>query len=321
MKPGYQRLYEEGILRKRADTLARLMRDCTLCPRKCHVDRLSGERGLCGLGGSVILDRGLPHHGEEPPISGSRGAGTIFFSSCNLRCIYCQNYQISHRAKGRVVDFQELSGLMLSLQERGCHNIDVVTATPHLAGFTEALDDACGKGLAIPIVYNSSGYENPDVIKLLDGIVDLYLPDFKYGNENDARLLSTVGDYCSFAVPALKEMVRQVGDSLDMTNGIAKRGIIIRHLVLPGRIENSLQVLKLIGKNISTSVSLSIMSQYTPIPALEGHPLMGRRITEEEYERVVNEALDMGFVNIFVQEVSDDHIVPDFDRNTPFLWS
>jgi putative pyruvate formate lyase activating enzyme len=321
MKPGYQRLYEEGILRKRADVLARLMRDCTICPRKCHVDRLLGERGFCGLGGPVILNRGLPHHGEEPPISGSCGAGTIFFSSCNLRCIYCQNYQISHRVNGKVLDSADLSGLMLSLQETGCHNIDAVTVTPHLAGFTEALDDACGKGLSIPIVYNSSGYENPEVMTLLNGMVDIYLPDFKYGNDNDARLFSNVGDYCSFAVPALKEMVRQVGDSLEMADGIAKRGIIVRHLILPGRVENSIQVLKLIKKNISTLVSLSIMSQYTPIPALEGHPLMGRRITDEEYERVVNEALDMGFVNIFVQEVSDDHIVPDFDRNTPFLWS
>ncbi|MBN2178027.1 MAG: radical SAM protein [Deltaproteobacteria bacterium] len=320
MKPGYQRLYEQGILNERAGTLARLMRDCTLCPRKCRVDRLSGERGFCGLGGSVILNRGLPHHGEEPPISGSRGAGTIFFSSCNLRCSYCQNYQISHRAKGRVVDSKDLSGLMLSLQERGCHNIDAVTATPHLAGFSEALDDACGKGLTIPIVYNSSGYENPEVVMLLDGMVDLYLPDFKYGNDNDARLFSSVGDYCSFAVPALKEMVRQVGDSLDMVDGIARRGIIVRHLILPGRVENSLQVLRLIKRNISTSVSLSIMSQYTPIPALEGHPLMGRRITEEEYERVVNEALDMGFDTIFAQEVSDNHMAPDFDRDTPFLW-
>ncbi len=320
MKPGYQRLYEEGVLKERENALARLMRDCTLCPRQCHIDRLSEERGFCGLGSSVILNQGLPHYGEEPPISGSRGAGAIFFSSCNLGCIYCQNYQISHRADGTVVGSRELSDLMLSLQKRGCHNIDAVTATPHIAGFTEALADACGKGLSIPIVYNSSGYEHPDVIELLDGMVDLYLPDFKYGNDNDARLFSRVGDYTSFAVAALREMVRQVGDSLDVVGGIAKRGIIIRHLVLPGGVENSLQVLRLIKKNISTAVSLSIMSQYTPIPALKRHPVLGRRVREEEYERVVNEALDMGFDTIFAQEVSDNHMAPDFDREAPFHW-
>jgi putative pyruvate formate lyase activating enzyme len=318
MKPGYQRLYEKGILKEREAALARLMRDCTLCPRKCHVNRLLEERGFCGLGSPVILDCGLPHHGEEPPISGRYGAGTIFFSSCNLRCTYCQNYQISHRAKGRALDSRELSSLMLSLQDKGCHNIDAVTATPHLAGFIEALADACGKGLAIPIVYNSSGYENPDVMRLLDGIVDIYLPDFKYGNDDDARLFSNVGDYCSFAVSALKEMVRQVGDSLDIADGIAKRGIIIRHLVLPGMVENSLQVLNLIEKNISRGVSLSILSQYTPMPSVTGDPPMGRRVTEEEYERVVNEALDMGFDTVFVQEVSDAEMVPDFDRESPF---
>lgn len=319
MKPGYQQLYEKGILRAREDSLTRIMRDCTLCPRKCHVDRLLEERGFCDLGSSVVVNRGLPHHGEEPPISGRCGAGTIFFSSCNLRCIHCQNYQISRKTEGKVRDSRGLSNLMLSLQGQGCHNIDAVTATPHLAGFTDALADACGRGLAIPIVYNSSGYENPDVIALLDGMVDLYLPDFKYGNDHDAHLFSSARDYCSFAVPALKEMVRQVGDSLEMADGIAQRGIIIRHLVLPGRVENSLQVLKLIEKNISRSVSLSIMSQYTPIPALKGHPLMGRRITEEEYERVVNEALDRGFHTIFVQEVSDTEMVPDFDQESPFL--
>jgi len=316
--PGYQRLYERGILKERENTLNDIMRDCTLCPRKCHVDRLSEEQGFCGLGSAAVLNSGLPHYGEEPPISGRYGAGTIFFSSCNLRCIYCQNYQISHRATGSSLDSQGLSNLMLSLQDKGCHNIDAVTATPHLAGFTKALADACGKGLTIPIVYNSSGYEDPDVISLLDGMVDLYLPDLKYGNDDDARLFSDVKDYCSFAVPAIKEMVKQVGDSLEMTDGIAKRGIIIRHLVLPGRVENSIQVLKLIEKNISKAVPLSIMSQYTPIPSLQGHPILGRRITEEEYERVVQEALNRGFDTIFVQEVNDAEMVPDFNQDAPF---
>lgn len=320
MDPGYQRLYKRGILKERLEALGRLMRDCVLCPRQCHVDRLRGEKGFCGLDGNVLMSRGLPHYGEEPPISGRCGAGALFFSSCNLRCIYCQNYQISHRPTGEDLDCREISRLMLSLQNEGCHNIEAVTATPQLFGFTEALFNACADGLTVPLVYNSSGYENPEVMRLLDGIVDVYLPDFKYGNNDDSRLFSHVDDYLSFALPSLKEMVRQVGDSLDMVDGIARRGVIIRHLVLPGRVENSLQVLELIEKDISKEVSLSIMSQYTPTPLVKGDPHIGRRVTEKEYQMVVNTALDMGFGTIFVQEVNDDHIVPDFDRDSPFLW-
>ncbi|MBW2599357.1 MAG: radical SAM protein [Deltaproteobacteria bacterium] len=318
MNPGYRSLCGEGLLKKRSDILAGIMKGCVLCPRKCRVDRTAGERGFCDLGGRIMIDSALAHHGEEPVLSGRYGAGTIFFSSCNMRCIYCQNYQISHKAAGRTLDPAELSRIMIDLQDRGCHNIDAVTPTPHLSGFVDALLCACENGLSIPLVYNCGGYENADIIRLLDGIVDIYLPDFKYGNDRDAYEFSGVSDYFSHAVSAIKEMVRQVGDCLEIEGGIAKRGVLIRHLVLPGRVENSIEVLETIKRCMSTSVSLSIMSQYTPIRAVADHPLLGRRVTKGEYETVVNKALDMGFDNIFIQDVNNYQLTPDFDREIPF---
>ena len=320
MNPGYAGLCKEGTLRKRADTLAGIMKSCVLCPRKCRVDRTAGERGFCNLDDRVMIDSALAHHGEEPVLSGKYGAGTIFFSSCNMKCIYCQNYQISHKAAGRVLDPVELSRIMTSLQDKGCHNIDAVTPTPHLPGLVRALLNACEDGLSIPLVYNCGGYENADIIRLLDGGVDIYLPDFKYGNDRDAYEFSGVDDYFSHAVSAIKEMARQVGDCLEVEGGIAKKGVLIRHLVLPGRVENSIEVLEAVKRYISTSVSLSIMSQYTPTQAVAGHPLLGRRVTKREYETVVNKALDMGFDNIFAQDVSGFQFTPDFDREIPFRW-
>jgi len=320
MDPAYTSLRGEGTLQKRADILAGIMRSCTLCPRRCRVDRTAGERGFCDLGDRPMIDSALAHHGEEPVLSGRGGAGTIFFSSCNMRCIYCQNYQISHRAAGETIEPPDLSRIMKDLQDKGCHNIDAVTPTPHLPGLIGALLDASENGLTIPLVYNCGGYEDRDIIGLLDGIVDIYLPDFKYGNDRDAHEFSDVGDYVLHATSSIREMVRQVGDSLETEDGIARRGVIIRHLVLPGRVENSLEVLRIIRRDISTSLSLSIMSQYTPVQAVARHPVLGRRVTKGEYERVVNSALEMGFDNIFVQGVSDRHLTPDFDRDHPFRW-
>jgi len=317
--PGYLSPRGAERLRKAAKTLAGIMTSCVLCPHRCRIDRTAGERGFCDLGVRPMIDSALPHHGEEPVLSGRGGAGTIFFSSCNMRCLYCQNWQISHHAAGKTLDSADLSRVMSGLQGRGCHNIDAVTPTPHLHGLIGALLDASREGLSIPLVYNCGGYENRDIISLLDGIVDIYLPDFKYGNGRDALDFSGVGDYVAHAAAAIGEMVRQAGDSLEVENGIAQKGVIIRHLVLPGRVENSLEVLRII-RSISTTVSLSIMSQYTPVPAVATHPVLGRRVTKEEYETVVDTALDMGFENLFVQDVSDGSLVPDFDRDHPFTW-
>ncbi len=209
---------------------------------------------------------------------------------------------------------------MISLQTSGCHNIEPVTPTPHLSALMAALSRARAGGLHIPLVYNCGGYENPDIIRLLEGMVEIYLPDFKYGCPEAAGAMSGAADYTEFAEASIIEMARQVGDGLELENGIARRGLIIRHLVLPGMTDNSIKVLKLIKKNISTNVHISIMSQYTPIPAVKDHPILGRRITKEEYDLVVEQAMDMGFENIFSQEVDNRQLTPDFQSDRPFEW-
>jgi len=306
---------------KRIATLKEIMKSCKLCPRRCSIDRTSGEKGFCHLSDDVIVKSALPHHGEEPPISGTRGAGTIFFSSCNLRCAYCQNYQISHSVFGKTMDSVDLARVMLFLQKEYCHNIEFVTPTPQLPGIMEAWVIARRRGLQLPLVYNCGGYENPDVINLLEGVVDLYLPDFKYGNEEDAFHLSGVKDYPRYAVESIREMVRQVGDTLQEDGGVVTQGVIIRHLILPGKIWNSMEVLNLIKTHISTSVPLSLMSQYSPVLPVKDNPFLDRRITREEYERVVNAALDMGFETIFTQDVDERALSPDFEKELPFNWS
>jgi putative pyruvate formate lyase activating enzyme len=293
-------------------------KSCTLCPRKCHIDRTAGELGYCRLPADIVMDCALAHRGEEPPLSGTNGAGTIFLSSCNLGCIYCQNYQISHNTQGRNLTILQLATVMLDLLKSGCHNVEPVTPTPQTPLVMEALCLARTQGLTIPFVYNCGGYENPDIIKLLDDIVDIYLPDFKYGLEKDAVDFSSAPGYPRFALDSIKEMVKQVGDGLELKNGVAQKGIIIRHLVLPDRIDNSREVLRMIKKEISTSVQLSLMSQYTPVAKVRNHPILKRRITKHEYEQVTDYALKLGFENIFVQEVNDYELTPDFDQSNPF---
>lgn len=304
---------EEKVFR-----LKEIWKDCTLCPRACHVDRTQGELGYCRLPAKIIMDCALAHHGEEPPLSGQNGAGTIFLSSCNLGCIYCQNYQISHHAAGRELNARQLADVMLDLQKRKCHNVEPVTPTSQTPLIMESLLLARADGLGIPFVYNCGGYEDPDIIKLLEGLVDIYLPDFKYGLEEDGILFSSAPGYPRFALDTIREMVRQTGDDLALENGVAQRGIIIRHLVLPGRLENSKEVLRLLKKEISTSVFLSLMSQYTPVAKVRKHPILGRRLTKSEYEQVTDYALKLGFSNIFVQEVNNDELTPDFSKDNPF---
>lgn len=298
--------------------LKKIYKDCWLCPQQCHIDRTKGEIGFCGLPAKIIMDCALPHHGEEPPLSGTGGAGTIFLSSCNLRCLYCQNYQISHCVRGQELEASALADIMLDLQKRGCHNIEPVTPTPQTPLIMEAFLLAREQGLTIPFVYNCGGYENPFVIKMLDKMVDIYLPDFKYGLAQDGADFSGVSDYPRYALDSLKEMVKQVGVDLEMENNIAGKGIIVRHLVLPGKLENSKEVFRLIKKEISASVTVSLMSQYTPTDKVRNHPLLGRRITVEEYKEVLDFALDLGFDNLFIQEVNNNELTPDFNQDNPF---
>lgn len=305
---------------RRVDYLQRCMKRCVLCPHMCRADRTADGKGFCRLGKGMVISSALPHHGEEPPLSGSRGAGTIFFTSCNLRCIYCQNVQISHSQDGRRVSEEALAGIMLELEKLGCHNIEPVTPTPHLPGIMKAFLIARGRGLRLPLVFNCGGYEREKIIRLLDGMVDIYLPDFKYGIAEVGWRFSEAPDYPRHALASLREMVRQVGDALDTMDGVAKRGVLVRHLVLPGEINNSLSVLKAIRENISRYVPLSLMAQYTPNRAVGRHPLLGRRISRQEYERVVNAAVDMGFEELYTQEVDDRELSPDFDNERPFDW-
>jgi putative pyruvate formate lyase activating enzyme len=311
---------EAASVEHRVKLLKELLQKCSLCPRNCQADRLAGEKGYCGLDDRMIMSHALAHHGEEPPISGDRGAGTIFFSSCNLRCRYCQNHQISHTLQGRGIDPRELSNIMLNLQESGCHNVEAVTPTPHVVGLAEALCFAREKGLTIPFVYNCGGYEKPDIIRLLQGMVDIYLPDFKYGRSEEAVEFSDAADYPQRALESIREMVEQVGNSMETKDGIAVRGVIIRHLVLPGKRESSQEALRLIRKHLSPSIPISIMSQYTPMPLLKDHPYLGRRVTKQEYEAIVENALDLGFEEIYTQAVDDRTINPDFDCDQPFQW-
>ena len=305
---------------RRVGYLKGILKRCVLCPQRCRTDRTAGERGFCNLTAEMVMHSALPHHGEEPPLSGTRGAGTIFFSSCNLKCVYCQNYQISHSPAGRPVSEEELAAIMLKLEAQGCHNIEPVTPTPQLPGIMAALLIAREKGLRLPFVFNCGGYEREKIVRLLDGLVDIYLPDFKYGLDEAGRRFSGAPAYPRHALASLREMVRQVGDTLEIADGVAKRGILVRHLVLPGQTDNSLAVLKAIRETVSPFVPLSLMAQYTPIPAMGTHPLLGRRLTRGEYERVVEAALDLGFEELYTQEVDDRALSPDFRRESPFLW-
>ena len=310
----------QSQFRSRVEALRRMLGGCGLCPRKCGTNRLGGETGFCGSGPEILLGRALSHFGEEPPISGSRGAGTVFLSTCNLRCAYCQNHQISHSCEGEKMTPAQLSGVLLELQRKGCHNIEAVTPTPQVAQFTESLYLAREAGLDLPLVFNCGGYESCETIKLLEGIVDVYLPDFKYGLDETARDLSGAEDYCRHAMDAIREMVGQVGADLLTEGEIASRGIIIRHLVLPGMPQNSIAALERIKKEFSADVPLSLMAQYTPTAAMRSHPTLARRLTRSEYDFVVDAALDMDFGTIFTQEVDERDLAPDFGRAEPFQW-
>ena len=304
-------------MEQQVSLLKKILKNCALCPRHCHVDRTRGETGFCGLAAKIVMNRALAHHGEEPPLSGSRGAGTLFFSSCNLGCIYCQNYQISHQARGREITAAQLAQVMIDLQKQGCHNVEPVTPTPQTPLIMEALLLARREGLLIPFVYNCGGYEDFRVIKMLNHMVDIYLPDFKYGKE-EGFAFSAASQYPDQARAALQEMANQVGDKLELRDGIAQRGIIVRHLILPGHLENSFAALRLI-RDVSPRLTLSLMSQYTPVAMVGNHPCLGRRITAAEYNMVLDYALDLGFENIFTQEVSDRELKPDFSRENPFI--
>ncbi len=300
--PAYLELAQKGELREKAEEAYKLLQTCSLCPRKCEVDRLQDQRGLCGAGKKAKVYKFKIHFGEEPPISGWRGSGVIFFSGCPLKCLYCQNYPFSQQGKGREISPQLLSHMMLYLQKMGCHNLNLVTPTHFVPQILSALTLAVDKGFHLPLVYNTSGYESLQTLRLIDGVVDIYLSDFKYFKAETGMRYSQVPDYPQVAKRAIKEMYRQVGDLLTDQNGIAKRGLIIRHLLLPGNLFGAEKILFFIAQELSPSISVSLMSQYLPLWKAKGHPLLGREITPEELKQAFM-ALDFaGLENGWIQE-------------------
>jgi putative pyruvate formate lyase activating enzyme len=295
-----------------------MLERCEVCPRLCRVDRAKGERGFCKVGNKFVVAHYGPHFGEEPPISGERGSGNIFFSSCNLRCVFCQNFQISHELKGEETDVEGIVRIFFELESALCHNINLVSPTPYIPLLREAIRIAKDGGLKIPIVYNSNAYENVEALRMLEGLVDIYLPDFKYWNGGVARRLSFAEDYPLHARRAILEMARQVGN-LVLEEGIARRGLLIRHLVLPSGLSGAKNVLRWIKEEIGADTYVSLMAQYYPTFRAFETPMLRRRITQEEYEDVLGFALCLGLKNIFVQELESALILlPDFDNKDPF---
>jgi len=289
-KASYLPLLVSGELARRVKAAWAMLSSCHLCPRGCGVDRLAEQAGFCGATGrSVDVASHSVHRWEEPPISGTRGSGTIFFAHCTARCLFCQNYPISQLGVGSTYETTDLAGMMLSLQRQGCHNINLVTPTHYVPHVLDAILRAARSGLHLPIVYNTSGYDSVETLSLLNGIVDIYLPDAKYADDDVAEELSGIHGYVSANHDALREMARQVGPRLLMDDeGIAYRGMVVRHLVLPERLSQTAVVLRWIADEISPQACVSLMAQYFPAHRAVGHPRLGRRLTEDEYEAALD---------------------------------
>jgi len=292
--PSYLKLTQEEWSFK-IEYLKKNMESCTLCPRKCKVNRLAGEKGYCKTLDKPFISSAFPHFGEEKELVGINGSGTIFFSNCNLRCVFCQNWEISQYGEGSTISYEELSHIMLNLQKRGCHNINLVTPTHQIYAIVFALNSAVKNGLNIPIVYNCSGYESIDTIKILKGIIDIYMPDFKYGDDDTGIKYSDCYNYFNVAKNAIKEMYRQVGDVVIDEHGIMKKGLLVRHLILPNNITNSEKILKFLAYEVSTNILLNIMDQYYPTFRSNLYEELNRRITNEEYMKVIKLAKSLGF--------------------------
>ena len=283
MIPSYIAAARAGALRRAADSLEDRLSPCRLCPHRCGAKRINGDPGKCRLGAEILIENAAPHFGEEPPLVGVRGSGTIFFSSCNLTCVFCQNFKISQSREGCKVTPRQLAQIMLGLQNIGCHNINCVTPTHVIAGIVRALEYAVSEGLAIPIVYNCGGYESAETLRLLEGIIDIYMPDIKYSSDTEALRYSGAPEYWERVQETILEMHRQVGDLKLDPYGIAERGLIIRHLVMPGRIAGTSRVLDFIARRVSKSSYVNVMDQYRPHFRARKIPELCRPITRSEY--------------------------------------
>ncbi len=322
--PSYRSLWETGELHRRADRLRSILASCTLCPHDCGNNRLADELARCHSGFRPIVSSFAAHFGEEPLLTGERGVGNIFFGNCNLHCVYCQNHQISqnHREELRhEVSVERLAEIMLELQDRGCHEIGLVSPTHFVPQIVMALEHAVAGGLELPLIYNTNAYDSVGVLELLDGIIDIYLPDLKYAHEELGYQFSRVRNYPDVARRAIREMHRQVGGDLVLgDDGLVKRGLIIRHLVLPNDIAGSRESLAWVRQELGPSTTMSIMAQYYPVHTAAATPLLDRKIRESEYSRVLALLHSLGMENGWEQEFgSSEYYRPEFeDRAEPF---
>ena len=323
-EPDYLTLYSSGELKKRVEELESRLASCDICPRNCGINRLKGERAFCNSAYFPAVSSAIAHHGEEPVLSGTRGSGTIFFGNCNLRCVFCQNYQISQdpeTQKNNEIDIHSLAEKMVYLQDEvKCHNINLVSPTHYVPQIIRAVLEAVPMGLHLPLVYNTGSYDSLETIRTLDGIISIYLPDLKYASDDFSNKYSIAPDYVKHSRAAIREMYRQVGDIITDENGIAEKGMIVRHLILPDRLAGSDNSLRWLANEISPSVTMSIMSQYYPTVNARKIPQLSRSISKDEYQEVVSLAHELGLENGWIQEMeSKEYYLPDFSNtDSPF---
>jgi putative pyruvate formate lyase activating enzyme len=293
-RPGYLKLHDTGELSRRIESLWQRLKSCDICPHRCQVDRLEDQKGKCRTGSKAMVSSFGPHFGEESPLVGRHGSGTIFLTNCNLSCIFCQNYDISHLGQGYEVDAEKIAELMLSLQNLGCHNVNFVTPTHAVPQIANALPLAIEGGLNVPLVYNTGGYDSLSTLELLDGIFDIYMPDLKYSDDKIAQKYCIAKDYSQVVRDAIKEMHRQVGDLEIDEGGIALKGLLIRHLILPEDLAGTYDAMKFIAEEISKNTYVNLMDQYRPCYGANEHPPLNRRITKDEFARAVKTAREFG---------------------------
>lgn len=293
-----------------------MYRKCNLCPRACNIDRAK-SLGVCQVSNKVLIARAALHFWEEPCISGTKGSGAVFFSGCSLHCVFCQNEKISHGKVGQEITIEELAGLYIDLQNQGANNINLVTGTHYIPQIVESVTIAREKGLNIPIIYNTSGYETVESLRLLEGIVNTYLPDFKYMDSSLAAKYSHAADYPEVAKEAIAEMVRQCGTPVFDDNGFIQSGVIVRQLLLPGHVKDAKAIIKYLYETYSDNIYISMMSQYTPMPQIAvNYPELNRRVTKREYDSLINYVIDLGVENAFIQDraVAKESFIPEFNN-------
>lgn len=292
-----------------------MLDNCTLCPRNCHADREHGQKGYCRQTKELVVARAALHMWEEPCISGENGSGTVFFAGCSLGCVYCQNYNISKGLAGKKITVERLADIFMELQEQAANNINLVTPSHYVPQIIDALTLSRKKGLYIPVVYNSSGYEKTETLKMLEGYVDIYLPDLKYMSKDIAKKYSNAEDYFDYASQAIMEMVRQVGEPAFNKNGIMTKGVIVRHLTLPGYLEDSKKILEYLHKTFADTIYISIMNQYTPLSAVKEYPEINCKVPDKDYDELVDYAIYLGVENAFIQEgeTASESFIPEFN--------